>query len=62
MRGFIAGFLSLTILEALVSSSSAVQNATGVFGLLTKGIARIVDPTVPLIPDRRGPGQVILAN
>ena len=68
LRGFVAGALGLTLLEAAVSTQKAASNASGVVSVLTKGIARIVDPTVPLIPDRRSTVQgqggtpIILAN
>lgn len=54
LRGAILGALGLTLLEAVTSRPQNARN-TGTF--FTKGAAvvnRLVDPTVPLIPDLRG--------
>jgi hypothetical protein len=68
LRGLVAGGLMLTALEVLVSNRAAAQNASGAIGLVSTVINRLVDPAVPLIPDRnpslqsQHPGDVVLAN
>lgn len=68
LRGFGAGVLTLTLLEAAVSSDKAASNTSGGLTLVAGALARILDPAVPLIPDRRskvqgeGGNPVILAN
>ena len=57
LRGAVVGFLGLTLLEAAVSSEAAVNNTNTLVGLATKAIRRWMDPTLPLIPDLRGPGK-----
>lgn len=52
-RGVVAGVLGLSLFEALVSSQTASKNAGGLFDLAASAINRLVDPSVPLIPDRR---------
>lgn len=54
LRGIAAGTLGLAGLEVLVSSQKAVANAGTLVKLATGFINRMVDPSVPLIPDRRG--------
>lgn len=53
VRGMVAGVLGLSLLDAAIGTSQAANNASGVIGLVSKGLARIIDPTVALIPDRR---------
>jgi hypothetical protein len=53
LRGAVAGVLALSLFEALVSSQSASKNAGGLFELAAKAVNHLVDPSVPLIPDRR---------
>jgi hypothetical protein len=53
LRGMAAGVLGLSMLEVVVSSNAASNNASGLFTLATGTIRRLVDPSVPLIPDRR---------
>lgn len=53
LRGVIAGGLALTALEALVTSRGAANNAGALFTLTAGAINRLIDPSVPLIPDRR---------
>lgn len=70
LRGIAAGTLGLVGLEVLVSSQKAVTNAGTLVKLATGFINRMVDPSVPLIPDRRATatatggdtGNIILAN
>lgn len=65
LRGAIAGGLGLTFLEVLVSNPKAAANTGTVFGLLAGALRRVVDPTVPLIPDRTAKTtgrQIVLAN
>lgn len=49
-RGFIAGLLGLTLLEAFVTSKSAPAGLAGITKSLAGGLNRYLDPTVPLIP------------
>lgn len=53
VRGVVAGVLGLSLLEAAASSSSAANNAGVLFTASAAVIRRLVDPSVPLIPDRR---------
>lgn len=50
-RGMVAGFLGLTLLEAAVSSQQAAGRVGGLISLASKFVSRVVDPTVPLVPD-----------
>jgi hypothetical protein len=54
-RGLVAGVLALSITEAILSSEqTTLRDPVGsVVGLFTRGFRRLVDPTVPLIPDTR---------
>ena len=61
LRGAMVGFLGLTLLEATVSNDKAVNNTSGLIKLAAGAIDRLVNPTVPLIPDRRKPGNHPLA-
>lgn len=49
-RGFVAGLLGLTLLEAFVTSKSAPAGLAGISTSLAGGLNRYLDPTVPLIP------------
>lgn len=68
LRGMVAGVLTLSLLEAAISTEKASTNASGLFTLVAGGLARVIDPTVALIPDRRsriegeGGNPIILAN
>lgn len=53
LRGIIAGTIGLSFLEAVVSSQSAAKNTGALFDLAASAMNRLVDPSVPLIPDRR---------
>lgn len=53
LRGVMGGVIGLSLLEALVSSQKSAQNASGLFVLAASAVNRLVDPSVPLIPDRR---------
>lgn len=53
LRGIVLGGLGLTMLEVVVTSRTATDNATTLANLAASAINRIVDPAVPLIPDRR---------
>lgn len=53
LRGAILGALGLTLLEVLVSNDQAADNAGTLLDLTATGINHMVDPAVPLIPDRR---------
>lgn len=65
LRGAIAGGLALTFLEVVVATPGAAGRTGTLFTLLAGALRRIVDPTVPLIPDRTGKTthkQIALAN
>jgi hypothetical protein len=68
LRGLVGGVLTLTLLEAAISTDKAANNASGLIKLVTGGLARIIDPAVALIPDRRsriqgqGGNPIVLAN
>lgn len=53
LRGVVVGVLGLSAFELLVSSPAAANNAGGIFTLAAGAFRRLVDPSVPLIPDRR---------
>lgn len=53
-RGMVTGLLGLTLLEALLSTREATGHVTGTIGALSKGLARWLSPTAPLIPDLTG--------
>lgn len=53
LRGVVVGVLSLSALEVAVSNPSAAGNAGRLFTLGASFVNRLVDPTVPLIPDLR---------
>jgi hypothetical protein len=48
--------LGLALLDAAVSSTAAAQRAGGLLSGISTCIARVLDPTVPAIPDRRQHG------
>lgn len=51
--GIVIGTLALSALEAVVTSKAGTENVSTVVDLATKTINRLVDPSVPLIPDLR---------
>lgn len=51
--GIIAGTIALSVLELVVSSDTAARNTGALFTVSAGVIRRLVDPSVPLIPDRR---------
>lgn len=54
LRGFAVGFLTLTFLEVVVTSSNAVNAAGGLASLLNSVVTRALDPTVAAIPNPAG--------
>lgn len=54
VRGFVAGVVGLSLLEAFVTSKTAPAGLAGGSKLIAGGLARWLDPTVPLIPNRAG--------
>jgi hypothetical protein len=54
LRGALAGGLGLTALYAVVSTEGAANRTGTFFNLISGAIRRLVDPAVPLIPDRSG--------
>lgn len=53
LRGLLGGVIGLSLLEATVSSAAATNNASAAVTLVTGALRRLIDPAVPLIPDRR---------
>lgn len=53
LRGLAAGVLGLSALEVFVTSSSAQTSTSALIKIATGTISRLVDPSLPLIPDRR---------
>lgn len=65
LRGVVAGGLGLTAMYALISTQQAANNAGTLVTLGAGAVRRLVDPNVPLIPDRTGTTthkKIILAN
>jgi hypothetical protein len=65
LRGAIGGALALTMFEAIISTKGAAERTGTLFTLIAGAVRRLVDPTVPLIPDRTGTTTkktIILAN
>lgn len=60
-RGVIVGMLGLTLLQALLSTEAATRNTSGALTAVAGGLSRWLDPTVPLIPDRRATSSPELA-
>lgn len=56
-RGLVAGVLALTLTEAVLSSEQHTRNDVvgSTFTLFARAFARLVDPTLPLIPETRKP-------
>lgn len=53
-RGVLAGVLVLVALEAVLSTDTAANRTSGVFGALAGLVDRLLDPNVAAIPDRSG--------
>lgn len=51
LGGAVGGFLALTLLEVAVTSSQATASTNAIVALVSKAIDRLVDPTLPLIPN-----------
>lgn len=54
LRGFAVGFLSLTFLEVVVTSSNAAGAAGTLASLLDSVVTRALDPAVAAIPNPAG--------
>lgn len=50
----LGGMLVAGLANAAVSSPAAAGRAGGIVGLVSMAMSRIVDPSVPLIPNRSG--------
>jgi hypothetical protein len=55
-RGFLTAALGLIALQT-VASNAAGGRIAGLFGVIADGVNRALDPSIPLIPDRRGGGS-----
>lgn len=53
MRGFLIGALTLTILDAVVSTVGAAQRASALLSIPSEIVTYIVSPSKPAIPDLR---------
>jgi hypothetical protein len=53
VRGIFSGLLTLTILQAVLSSSRSAERAGGVLSAVGSGVYRFMSPTVAAIPDLR---------
>lgn len=74
MRGLVLGGLALAFLQALVGTKGSSERVGGGFTLAAGVLNHLIDPAVPLIPDRSAsaasaaknagvpPGKQILAN
>lgn len=51
--GFLGGLLTLTALDAVLTSAGGTGRVTGAFAGVVSVINHITDPTVPAIPDLR---------
>jgi hypothetical protein len=54
IRGLIAGVLGLSLLQAITSSAQATANSGAIITFISHGLARYLDPNVPLIPNPAG--------
>lgn len=57
LRGVVAGVLGLSLMEAVVTSTSGASNTGRLFDLAASFVNRLVDPSVPLIPDLAHTGK-----
>jgi hypothetical protein len=53
VRGLFTGLLSLTLLQAVLSSQESAERTAGIWSAVTSGVARFMSPTVAAIPDLR---------
>lgn len=53
VRGLVGGLLTLTFLQAVLSSQQSAERTAGVWSAVTSGFARFMSPTVAAIPDLR---------
>ena len=54
LRGLAVGVLGLSALEVVVANRATASNAGRLFTIASSFVHRLVDPSVPLIPDLRG--------
>lgn len=52
-RGVFGGLLTLTFMQAVLSSTQSAERTAGVWSAVTSGFARFMSPTVAAIPDLR---------
>jgi hypothetical protein len=52
-RGVFGGLLTLTFLQAVLSSTKSAERTAGVWSAVTSGFAHFMSPTVAAIPDIR---------
>jgi hypothetical protein len=53
LRGVVSGLLTLTILQAVLSSTRSAERAGGVLSAVGSGVYRFMSPTVAAVPDLR---------
>lgn len=56
IRGALTGALALTFLEILVTDSRAASGVSGAAATLASAVRRLLDASVPAIPDLRSRG------
>jgi hypothetical protein len=52
-RGMFTGLISLTLLQAVLSSTESAERTAGIWSAVTSGFARFMSPTVAALPDLR---------
>jgi hypothetical protein len=53
VRGLFGGLLTLTLLQAVLSSTQSAERTAGIWSAVTSGFARFMSPTVAALPDIR---------
>lgn len=53
VRGVFGGLLTLTVLQAVLSSTQSAERTAGIWSAISSGVARFMSPTVAAIPDLR---------
>jgi len=56
LRGMFAGFLALTLLDAVLRSKAGTEQIGTVLSTADNAFRRLTDPSIPAIPDLRQSG------
>lgn len=59
LRGVFGGLLTLTLLQAVLSSERSAERTGGIFRAVSSGFARFMSPTVEAIPDLRDRRKIV---